>query len=95
MPRGNGPDSPRFWAVVQGGPPGAIDRGSVPESANGGVRATVEALRVPFEGGTLWITVSIGVCTGTQDTPQAMVSAADERLCLAKVEVRNRVVLEE
>lgn len=59
------------------------------------LRERVEAMRVPFEGKVLTITVSVG-CSSFADleekTPEALVSSADKRLYAAKHAGRNRVV---
>ncbi len=57
------------------------------------IRAGVAALRVPHEGHTLNLTVSIGVvaCTPADESIQALMSRADEALYQAKNDGRNGV----
>jgi two-component system, cell cycle response regulator len=59
------------------------------------LRERVEAVRVPFEGKVLTVTVSVG-CSSFADledkTPEALVSTADRRLYAAKHAGRNRVI---
>ena len=56
------------------------------------MRAAIAAAEIPFEGESLTITASIGVCTHTRDDLAAMVASADDLLYLAKAQGRNRVV---
>ena len=59
------------------------------------LRERVEAMRVPFEGKVLTITVSVGCASFVEleeKTPEALVSTADKRLYAAKHAGRNRVV---
>ena len=55
------------------------------------MRAAIESAEIPFEGETLKITTSIGVCTHAGNDLAAMVTAADDMLYLAKAQGRNRV----
>ena len=59
------------------------------------VRKTVERLPIPFEGGHLGVTISVGVSVldemPAQTTIEALLNLADERLYRAKDEGRNRV----
>jgi diguanylate cyclase (GGDEF)-like protein len=61
------------------------------------LRAGVEALRVPWEGRELRLTVSIGVghCDAMREyaSPEALVAAADGALYRAKHGGRNQVVI--
>lgn len=56
------------------------------------MRSAIEDAEIPFEGKTLRITASIGVCTQGKDSLEAMVSVADNQLYLAKATGRNCVV---
>ena len=56
------------------------------------MRAAIEAAEIPFEGQTLRITASFGVCTKAKERLQFMISAADDLLYQAKSLGRNRVV---
>lgn len=58
------------------------------------IRGTLESMNIPFDGGALQITVSIGVAEfGVDgDTQEAVFKAADDRLYQAKHEGRNRVI---
>jgi len=59
------------------------------------LRERVEAIRVPFEGKQLRITVSVGCASLAEleeKTPEALMSTADKRLYAAKHAGRNRVV---
>jgi diguanylate cyclase (GGDEF)-like protein len=61
------------------------------------LRAGIENMRVPWEGGDLRLTVSVGVAhfSGARDYPtaKAMLAAADAALYVAKNAGRNRVAL--
>lgn len=60
------------------------------------VRRAIERLTVPWESGTLKVTMSLGVASlvecGATGSPGALVALADERLYRAKAAGRNRVV---
>lgn len=59
------------------------------------LRERIEALRVPYEAQVLTVTVSVGCSSAAEledKTPEALVSAADRRLYVAKHAGRNRVV---
>lgn len=61
------------------------------------LRERVAAMRVPFEGKELSLTISVGCasCAELEDkTPEALVSLSDKRLYAAKHGGRNRVVAE-
>ncbi|MFC4729174.1 diguanylate cyclase [Coralloluteibacterium thermophilus] len=60
-----------------------------------GLRRHVEELAVPFEGGTIALTVSIGLCAGHRESLHAMLAEADRALYLAKAAGRNRLVAAE
>lgn len=58
------------------------------------VRQAVAASTIPFEGGSLGVTVSVGLATYPANgaDPAGLVAAADRRLYRAKAEGRDRVV---
>lgn len=61
------------------------------------LRERIAAMRVPFEGKELSVTVSVGCssCAELEDkTPEGLVSYADRRLYIAKHAGRNRVISE-
>jgi len=55
------------------------------------LRAAISAIEVTIEGTAVPVTASIGVCTGTAGSLDAMMSRADEMLYAAKRSGRNRV----
>jgi diguanylate cyclase (GGDEF)-like protein len=61
-----------------------------------GLRANIEQLHVPFEGGTIRVTASFGVACGIPDQylhPQELLAHADKALYKDKRDGRNCVRL--
>lgn len=58
-----------------------------------GLRKTIEDTEIPWNGGSIQVTVSIGVCTKLKDSPEEMVRRTDTLLYQAKKNGRNKVVV--
>lgn len=58
-----------------------------------GLRKMIEDVEIPWDGGSIQVTVSIGVCTKLKDSLEEMVRRTDALLYEAKQNGRNKVVV--
>ena len=58
-----------------------------------GLRKTIEETEIQWNGNSIQVTVSMGVCTKLKDSPEEMARSAESMLYQAKQNGRNKVVI--